>query len=124
MALIQRMENAECAPTAVEVYVSDHGGEAMVSRDFQQFLVERSLQSLKATMCVLHIQSQLNYSYWPLTATAASMISVVFWTGPGSFFIQGVWVRLLLLGPSCFEVQSGGTVSTVQHCEARSLCGI
>ena len=25
-ALIQRMENAESAPSAVEVYVSDHGG--------------------------------------------------------------------------------------------------
>jgi transposase InsO family protein len=93
-ALIQRMENAESAPGAVEVYVSDHGGETIMSNDFQEFLgakgifwqtapratpnynglVERSIQSLKAMMRVLHIQSQLNYSYWPLTVMAVRML--------------------------------------------------
>ena len=66
------MENAESAPSAVEVYVSDHGGETIISADFQDFLgakgifwqtapratpnynglVERSIQSLKAMMRV------------------------------------------------------------------------
>ena len=72
------MEDAESALTAVEVYVSDHGGEIIMSTDFQSFLgekvifwqtaphatpnynglVERSIQSVKAMMQVLHIQSQ------------------------------------------------------------------
>ena len=93
-ALINRLENAECHPDAIEVYVSDHGGETIMSTDFQQFLlskgifwqtapratpnynsiVERSIQSKKAMMRTFHIQSQLSWGYWPLTSAAARMI--------------------------------------------------
>ena len=94
MALINRLENAECHPDAIEVYVSDHGGETIMSTDFQQFLlskgifwqtapratpdynavVERSIQSKKAMMHTLHIQSQLSWGYWPLTSATARVI--------------------------------------------------
>ena len=38
MNLILRLENAESPPDRVQVYVSDHGGETIMSIQFQEFL--------------------------------------------------------------------------------------
>ena len=39
-ALKQRLENTEEFPLQVETHVSDHGGETIMSLDFQQFLAD------------------------------------------------------------------------------------
>ena len=93
-ALIERLENTDEVPERTEVYVSDHGGDTIMSLSFQQFLerkgifwqtaprrtpnynglVERNIQSKNAIQRALHAQSGLSTSYWPLTSAAARMI--------------------------------------------------
>ena len=41
--LIQRLHNAECYPSRIPVYVSDHGGETMMSTEFQNFLQDHGI---------------------------------------------------------------------------------
>ena len=41
--LIQRLHNAECYPSRIQVYVSDHGGETIMSTDFQNFLQDHGI---------------------------------------------------------------------------------
>ena len=89
--MIQRLHNAECYPLRIQVYVLDHGGETILSTEFQIFLqdhgiyilairskapnynaiVERNIQTKKAMVRGLHLQSQLSGGYWPLTSSAA-----------------------------------------------------
>ena len=93
-ALIQRLENTDEVPERTEVYVSDHGGDTIMSLTFQKFLeahgifwqtaprhtpnynglVERNIQTKKAIQRALHIQSGLTWGFWPLTSSAARMI--------------------------------------------------
>ena len=81
-------------PERTETYVSDHGGETIMSLEFQKFLsdkgifwqtaprhtpnfnglVERNIQTKQAIQRALHIQSGLTWGYWPLTSSAARMI--------------------------------------------------
>ena len=37
------MENADCPPEGVEIHNSDHGGEVIASKDFQQWLGQRGI---------------------------------------------------------------------------------
>ena len=87
-ALIMRLENTDKVPECTEVYVSDHGGDTIMSLSFQQFLeskgifwqtnynglVERNIQSKNAIQRALHAQSGLSMGYRPLTSAAARMI--------------------------------------------------
>ena len=91
MALILRLENAEIYPRRIYGYVSDHGGDTIMSTSFQEFLrdrgsywqtapretpnynalVERNIQTKKSIMRSLHYQSQQGDLYWTLTSDVA-----------------------------------------------------
>ena len=93
-SLILRLENTDEVPERTEVYVSDHGGDTIMSLDFQQFLsskgifwqsaprntpnynglVERNIRTKGAIKRALHAQSGLSMRFWPLTSAAARMI--------------------------------------------------
>ena len=94
VALILRLENSEYHVKCIQGYVTDHGGDTIMSHNLQDFLrdkgiywqtapretpnynamVERNIQTKKALMRTLHFQSQLGDSYWPLMSDAARFL--------------------------------------------------
>ena len=41
--LITRLENTDEVPERTETYVSDHGGETIMSLEFQKFLLDKGI---------------------------------------------------------------------------------